>query len=221
MKKDRDIASIISFITFDGHLMKDLSGFYFCSKDLDTLRNFEKLFQDKFGMKGYFEKGQGYGTSYKLRFFNSHISKQLFEIGAPKGNKVLACFSVPAWIKQNDAFSKRYLRTAFDCEGSIWKEKNRFCIKFGIFKDVAFLADGIAFVRELKVMLNKLGIQTTRDWVVKGNIRKDGVTTKGIYFKIMQKAISAFATQVGFNDRFKNQRLISWLGQIRLPSTGS
>lgn len=131
-------------------------------KQLDTLQTFEKIVQDKWGINGQLEKGQGYGISYKLRFFNKAIAKQLFELGAPKGNKVLSKFSVPARIKQNKEFSREYLRTAFDCEGSIWKEENRICVRFGIFKKSTLLAELMTFINELKDMLNQLSIKTTK-----------------------------------------------------------
>ncbi|MBD3304092.1 hypothetical protein GF343_03030 [Candidatus Woesearchaeota archaeon] len=134
MSKDKDTVKIISFLTFDGHLMKDLSGFCFCSKYVDTLQIFEEIVQAKQGISGWLEQGQGHGISYKLWFFNKAVANQLFELGTPKGNKVLNKFSVPVWIKQNKEFSREYLRTAFDCEGSIWREENRICIRFGVFK---------------------------------------------------------------------------------------
>lgn len=221
MKLDKSIVKIISFLTFDGHLMKDLSGFYFCSKQLDTLQIFEEIAKDKWGLRGQVERGKGYGISYKLRFFNKTVAKQLFELGAPKGNKVLSAFSVPVWIKQNKEFSKEYLRTAFDCEGSVWGEKNRICVRFGIFKKAALLAELMTFIDELKDMLNQLGIKTTKGWLMKGNIRKDGQITKGVYFKIKQSSLDDFAKQGGFSDRFKKHRLILGVGQTKFPSTGS
>lgn len=56
---------------------------------------------------------------------------------------------------------------------------------------------------------------------MKGNIRKDGQITKGIYFKIKQASLDDFAKQVGFSDRFKKHRLILGMGQTKFPSTGS
>ncbi len=213
MEKDIDAVKIISFLTFDGHLMKDLSGFYFCSKQLDALKTFENLLYTKFKLRGRLEKGTGHGESYKLRFYNTAISKELFALGAPKGSKVLIDFSIPVWIKNNDLFCKAYLTVAFDCEGSIWKESNRFCIRFGIFKNEKLISSTISFIADLKDMLNRLGVQTTKPWLMNGSFRKDGIATKGVYFKIKQTSLRAFAENVGFSDTFKNSRLISWLGQ--------
>jgi len=221
VEKDIDVVKIISFLTFDGHLMKDLSGFYFCSKQRETLKIFENLMYTKFKLSGRLEKGTGHGESYKLRFYNTLLSKALYSLGAPKGNKVLTTFSIPAWIKNNDAFCKAYLSTAFDCEGSIWKESNRFCIRFGIFKNEELLSSTLAFIADLKDMLNRLGVQTTQSWIMKGNFRKDAITTKGVYFKINQDSLPIFAENIGFSDTFKNNRLISWLGHNKLSSTGS
>ena len=128
---------------------------------------------------------------------------------------------MPVWIKHDEEFSKEYLRTAFDCEGGIWKEENRICIRFGIFKKESLLAELVAFVNELKDMLGRLGIETTKDGLMKGNVRKDGQITKGAYFKIKQDSLNNFAKQVGFSDKFKKHRLISGVGQTKFPSTGS
>lgn len=221
VEKDIDAVKIISFLTFDGHLMKDLSGFYFCSKQRETLKTFENLLYTKFKLRGYLEKGTGHGESYKLRFYNAILSKALYSLGAPKGNKVLTNFSIPAWIKNNNLFCKEYLTVAFDCEGSIWKESNRFCIRFGIFKNEKLISSTISFIADLKDMLNRLGVQTTKPWLMNGSFRKDGIATKGVYFKIKQNSLPAFAKNIGFSDTFKNTRLISWSGHKKLSSTGS
>ena len=125
----------------------------------------------------------------------------------PRGNKVTKHFLVPDWIKDNKEFSREYLRTAFDCEGSIWFEKKP-KIRFGIFKTKDKLSNGLQFIDELKTMLDFFDVGTSKTWLMKGNIHKGGVATVGLYFKIKQDSITKFAEQIGFSDRFKNGRLI-------------
>jgi len=36
-------------------------------------------------------------------------------------------------------------------------------------------------------MMKKFNIESTNTWLIKGNNRKDGKITKGLYFKIKQK----------------------------------
>ena len=57
-------------------------------------------------------------------------------------------------------------------------------------------------------MLSEFNINSSETWQIKGNVRKDGKITKGLYFKIKQSSLEQFAKEIGFNDRFKNERLI-------------
>lgn len=95
IKFDRDLAKLVSYLTFDGHLSEDLKCFYLSSKYKEVLSNFEKLVYKKFKIEGRIEKGTGHGESYKYRIFNSEACKFLCKIGVPKGNKVLKQFLIP------------------------------------------------------------------------------------------------------------------------------
>lgn len=203
---DEDLVRLVSYLTFDGHLAKDLSCFYLCSKNKDTLSNFEKIAYKKFKIGGRMEKGTGHGESYKYRIFNTEIARFLEEIGAPKGDKVTKSFLIPNWIKNNKEFSRTYLRVAFDCEGSIWFEKQP-KIRFGICKIEELLNNGFQFLEEMKLMLKLFNIDSTNTWLIKANKRKDGKITKGLYFKIKQSSLKQFAKEIGFIDKFKNHRL--------------
>jgi len=216
---DRDLAQLVSYLTFDGHLSQDLKCFYLCSKNKETLLNFKNLVYRKFCILGRFENNIEYSSAYKYRVFSRNICKFLKEIGVPEGDKVVKSFLVPNWIKENDDFAREYLRTAFDCEGSIWFEKQP-KIRFGIYKIEEKLTNGLEFIKELREMLYKFNVNSSAAWLIKGNIRKDGKITKGIYFKIKQDSLLDFARNIGFNDRFKNERLILMRG-LRLSKHGS
>lgn len=205
---DKDLAKLISYLTFDGHLAEDLKCFYLSSRNKETLMDFEKIVKKKFKITGRLENGMGFGESYKYRVFNREICRFLEKSGAPKGNKVTKSFLVPPWIMENKEFSKSYLQAAFDCEGSIWIEKDP-KIRFGICKTEELLDNGFEFIEQLKSMLNTFNINTTNTWKTKANTRKDGKITKELYFKIKQDSLSQFAKKIGFSDRFKNQRLSS------------
>jgi len=138
----------------------------------------------------------------------------LAQVGTPSGNKVTQPFLVPEWIKANIEFSREYLRTAYDCEGSIWKEY-QWKIRFGIFKEESLLGNGFEFIEDLKFMLAKFGVFSTKTWIMKGNIRKDGKITKGLYFKIKQGSLTQFASQIGFSNKFKKQRLSTVSGYLK------
>ena len=52
-------------------------------------------------------------------------------------------------------------------------------------------------------MLLALNIGTTKIWAIKGNNRKDGETTKLLYFKVKQASIPIFLKTFSLSDRFK------------------
>ncbi len=203
-----EVVKIVSFLTFDGHLAEDLKGFYFSSKNRYILEELERITKKNLSIVGRYEKGMGYGKSTKFRCFNRDVCRSLQNLGVPRGSKVKKEFLVPEWIIKEKEFSRQYLQTAFDCEGSIWFE-NQPKIRFGICKTVPLLNNGLEFTEQLKNMLKKFGVKTSESWLIKANERKDGETTKGIYFKILQGSIQTYAKEIGFSDRFKNERLTS------------
>jgi len=70
------------------------------------------------------------------------------------------------------------------------------------------LSNGFQFLKEMKLMLKMFYIDSTKTWIMNGNRRKDNKITKGMYFKIKQNRLVRFGQQIGFNDKFKNKRLI-------------
>ncbi len=64
---DEELAQIVSYLTFDGHLAEDLKCFYLSSKNLDTLSNFARLVNKKFSMQGRLEKNDNcYGEKLQI-----------------------------------------------------------------------------------------------------------------------------------------------------------
>jgi len=203
---DVDLAIILSYLTFDGHLAKDLKGFYISSGSKSTIQRFRDLIKQQYGIDGRLEDGMGFGKSFKYRYFNAIITRHLYASGAPKGNKTATEFWVPLWIMSNREFARAYIRTAFDCEGSIWFEKQA-KIRFGICKEPRLIANGLAFINDLKEILLNFQVETTKTWITNTNARMDGTNTNGFYFKIRQQSIHTFAREIGFSDRFKKRRL--------------
>lgn len=218
---DEELAQIISYLTFDGHLAEDLKCFYLSSKNLETLSHFARLVQRKFLMQGRLERDDNrYGESYKYRVFSRPVCRFFEKAGAPKGNKTTKIFHVPEWVKSDKECARAYLRTAFDCEGSIWME-DKPKIRFGIFKRKELMENGFEFTEELKTLLLEFDVLTSKVWLMKGNTKENGVVTIGFYFKIRQDSIPTYACEIGFNDRFKNPLLIPWTGLSHgYPSMG-
>ncbi len=204
-----NLAKIVSFLTFDGHLRWDGNVFLFTAGKRSLLKESQLLVRKEFGVEGVFRKmdTNSYGVSYEYRVTNKPICRILEALGVPKGSKVLIPFSVPDWIKKDPDLSRAYLQTAFDCEGTVWKErKNSLKIRFRMNKSVELIEDGISFLTELKDMLSVFGIGTSAIWKTAGNRRKDGNLTVGLCFNILANSIPLFRQNIGFT--LKHKRIL-------------
>jgi hypothetical protein len=206
-----NLAKIVSYLTFDGHLRRDMKVFSFASGKISLLKEFMDITEKEFGISGEIRKvPTSYGTSYEYRVISQPLSRVLNLIGTPSGNKIYVDFRVPEWIKESRTFSREYLRVAFDCEGSVWKEGvNRIKIRFGLNKHSKMLDNCMKFLDDMKNMLLDFNIKTTETWFGKGNIRKDGNTTLFLRFNIRSESMSLFKKEIGFNIYHKN-KLLEW-----------
>jgi len=197
---DKDLAKIVSYLTFDGHLYKDLSGFYLSSKNINNLKDFEKLIKNKFKFKGnyYLNNGGAWeNKTHKFIVFNKEISKALFRLGVPKGNKTTQKFNVPKWISSSKEFSREYLKISFLCEGSNKEQSGRTPrIQINIAKDKNILNSGLIFMNTLRKMLRKLDINTTKCYISKERLRKDNQISRDIKFRIDIKDNNKFINEI-------------------------
>lgn|SRR3989338_2411037 len=194
MKLNSDLVKIVSFLTFDGHLTPNNKMFTFTAGSVDKLRDIIQISKRQFSVKGKIRKVETntYGTSYEYRICCKPAGKILEILGVPTGDKVLKKFGVPSWISDDKEFSFHYLKTAFECEGSLWKENKRTQITFKINKHDILMKNGKKFLETIREMLLKLGIETTEIWTIKSNKRKDGNITIGVLFRIKSKSIDDF-----------------------------
>lgn len=221
--KDVELAKIVSYITFDGHLRNNLGNFYLSSASSDPLNDFENLVSEKFALNAIYENGMGYGKSKKCRFYSALVSRFLYSCGAPKGDKMVTPFSVPKWIKENDVFSKAYLSIAFQCEGWIHKNNkyNSYGISFKMNKTEELFQNGFEFINELKYLLNKFGIETSNTYLKEANLRKkDGKRTKSMIFGIRTKSNHIFQKEVGFGVDSRKNELLNSATKINLIRLG-
>lgn len=213
-KKDEDLAQIVSYITFDGHLYDSLKAFYFSSKNIKDLREFEKLIKKKLGKvsgKYYLNSGGSKNQTHKYVIFNKKISKKLFNLGLPKGDKANQAFKIPNWISSSKSLSKEYLKIAFFCEGCFKESKNR-TPRIGInqAKTEEFLEDGINFMETLKKMLKYFDIRTTKCYISGKRIRKrDNKISKDIKFRINIEDNNKFINKIGWLKQWVNGWLYS------------
>jgi len=199
--KDKDLAKIVSYLTFDGHIYNNLKAFYFCSKDINQLNEFEKIIKRKFGIEGkyYFNNGGAFKVkTHKFIVFNKIIAEKLVKIGTPKEEKVSQAFGIPKWILASKELSKEYLKIAFLCEGSMGLRKNP-QIAINIAKTQNYLEDGIKFMESLKDMLYYFNIKVGKFYISKGRIRKkDGQLSRDIRFRISMTDSNKFIKKIGW-----------------------
>lgn len=201
-KIDKDMAAIASYLTFDGHLYKDLKGFMYSSKNIKDLKEFEKIIKRKFGNLReiyHLNSGRG-GIAHKVYFFNKTISEELFKLGVPKGDKSIQKFNVPVCISSSKELSREYLKIAFFCEGSFKEEAGRTPrIIFTQSKWEDILDSGLKFMNTLRMMLKKFDINTKECFITSKRIRKrDGKITRDIRFRVEIKDNNKFIKKIGW-----------------------
>ncbi len=195
MKKDLDLVRIITYLFFDGHLYKDLSCFYFSSKDDQILKELDKIVQRKFGIKGRFyynDGGAGRIKTHKYRVFNKKICTELNNLGVPKGSKTITEFTIPKWIIKNKKFAKEFIKIAYFCEGSMKENRKNPRIKLNINKAQQLLKNGLLFMESIRNILKKNDIETTNIGIYNAKIRSDGVKVKELRFRVITKHNNKF-----------------------------
>ncbi len=199
---DKKLVRIVSYLTFDGHLGRDLKSLYYSSNNKKELENFRECIYSKFGIYlSKIEKGNGFGNkNLKYWYFNSNLCKFLHLVGTPKGDKMVNKFDVPVWIKKDKSLAKEYLKIAFLCEGCRSKaSKNTEKIQINLNKSEEILIDGLIFMSSLKELLQLFNIKTTKINLQKGNIRKrDRKITKMMRFYVRSKDTNKFINNIGW-----------------------
>ncbi len=199
MKKDLDFVRIISFLFFDGHLYKDLSGFYFSSKNIDTLKKLDEIIQKTFMIKGKFyynDGGAGKRKTHKYRVFNKKICLTLYNLGVPKGDKTINQFLIPEWILGNKKFAREFVRVAYFCEGSMKEKRKNPRIKFNLNKAEFLLKEGIQFMEQIRKILKDNKIETTEIGIYDAKTRKDNFAVKELRLRIITKCNNKFIKQI-------------------------
>jgi len=199
-KHTLELVRIVACLTGDGHLRGDLKEFLFSSKDINALENFNNDVNKQFGIiYSKIEMAYGsYGEGYQYRYFNTNISKFLYSIGTPKGDKVITPFDVPKWIKKDKEFMREYIKLLFYCEG--YKSKSQKPqIAFAMAKATELLKEGIRFMISLKEILEILGIEITTICSNRARRRKkDNKETHYTRFYIKRAYVDKFIKEIGW-----------------------
>lgn len=198
---DKNLARIASYLMFDGHLYKDLKGLMYSSKNINDLKEFEKVFKRKFGnlREIYHLNSSGNKKqTHKIYFFNKIISTKLFKLGIPKGDKTITEYLIPKWIIDNKEFSKEFVKIAYLCEGSMKENRKNPRITISINKSENLLDSGLKFMEQMKKILDYHGIKTTNVGVYNAKPRKDGVKVKMLRFRVITKYNNKFIKEIGW-----------------------
>lgn len=208
------LAKIVAYITFDGHLTENYKMFLFTAGKISELKIPANLVHEEFDIKGRYKRiaTNEYGTSYEYRICNQPIGRIMSLLGAPSGDKIKTKFSVPEWIMKDRENSRAYLKVAFDCEGSVWKKGNGFCISFSMHKDNRLRKTLFDFLTDIRKILFDFNIHSTNIWFGDGNNRKDGIKTIYGKFHIKSKSLDKFYSEIGFDDNIKGRKMKQYLG---------
>ncbi len=223
-QKTAELAEFVADITGDGHLQfnEHRGNIQFTSKNLFSIKNFRKLCKNLFDTDTKLMKIKKDGKSFTLRYrtyFSSFaIASELVKLGVPFGNKTNKIFSIPNWIlKGNSELKKAYLRAFYTCEGSVYctknKDKLRWRIELEQYKNEKLKHRGKIFMNQIKHLLGDFDVITSPVRFGKKQKRKDGSSSIALKIDIEKSSFEKFANNIGFNDKFKTQKLLTAIAE--------
>lgn len=196
------LARIVGDLFGDGHLQGPPKWrIDYTSKSIKELKRFEKEVETMFGIKGKIRECK---TNVNYKTYNYGINKRavavaLFFAGVPAGAKTTKPFNLPNWILNNKRFFKEFCKRFFNCEGTVFSEKNKIQIRLEIWKSEECLNNGIAFLSDISNALNKFFKIKSTITTPKGRCnRKDCIITRPIRIYIMGENALKFYEKVGF-----------------------
>ena len=204
-----DLAGIFADLTGDGHL-QDIPKLRmdYTSNSIEELTRFGNSVHTLFKINGKIRKctTNTYGTmNYGINC--KPLARVLKQIGVPTGSKVLTAFQIPLWIMDDKLFFSRYVNRLFSCEGSV--DISSKAIEIQMHKSEQLLDDGIKFFKSIQFGLqNHFGIKSTNPFLGGFTLRKDGIKTIAIRFKVKNKeSLIKFMDFVGIEDKAKMAKL--------------
>ncbi|MGC9310076.1 MAG: hypothetical protein ACP5D2_05300 [Candidatus Nanoarchaeia archaeon] len=202
IKASPEISGVVGDIFCDGHLQANPKWrIDFTSKDLGELKRFNNSFYNIFKIKGKVRecKYNSFSKSYNLGINCAVVSRILFLLGVPTGEKVLRLFDVPAWIKQDKECFKLFCRRCFTCEGTIMHDGRKIPqIRMEFWKQKDLIKKD-KFVKNIaKCLEYHFSIDSSIGYPNSRCIRRDKIITRPIKLYLMGKNVIKFYSQVGF-----------------------
>jgi hypothetical protein len=203
------LAGIIADLMGDGHLQNfPKLRIDYTSKSINELNRFNNEIKSLFGVSGKIRKCKtnNYGTM-NLGINNKPLARVLKLICVPTGQKVLKDFMIPGWILENKHFFSRFINRLFCCEAHV--DLSSKCIDIKMYKSRENMKSGILFFEQIKNNLEKhFNIKSTKPFLTKFHIRKDGKEIIGVRLKIKNMvSLQRFHKFIGFDNKEKMKRL--------------
>ena len=219
-----ELADIVGRLNGDGHLQlrfnkhgnpdKYLVSFY--SKNIDEINDMIRKFKNLFNVDYCLYPDDRKTKRYKLFFVNKNLALFLSRIGVVVGSKSNNPHLVPEWIfNGNNEVKGAFLKGLFDTEGSIFFERynNRWRMSINQHKIKNEKKNGFEYFNQIRKMLADFGVKSSpvRSSPSQGNTRKTGIKTVQVKISIEKGSFRNFYKYVGFDNIYKQSRLITAL----------
>ena len=213
IKGSKELAGLVADIMGDGNLQGYPKWrFDFCSKSKETLNIFGEKIYSNFNINGKIRNCTTniFGVSYLYGVNCKRLSKSLYYIGVPSGEKVTQGFKIPNWILEDKEYFREFISRLFICEGSV--DYSAPSVKLGMSKIIPLLNDGFYFFNQIKDnLLFHFNIKTMRIYSEKPRkTRKDNQLTSRIILKIKrQSELIKFLNEINYPDEDNKQKILS------------
>ena len=206
------MSGIVADLMFDGHLQSDLWRIDYTSKNKVELRRFSRELFDLFRVKSKIRKNTGnkFSTSFNLGMNNKLLSRILFRVGVPAGNKTNQKYSIPEWILENRENFREFAKQMFTCEGCAFVDDTNPFIDVSMWKREDLVQNAVDFLFLVKQkLIEYFGIETTDVYITKNkNTRKDSTISREVKFRIKRKdSLIKFYEEIGFDSKGKQVKL--------------
>ena len=153
-----------------------------------------------------------FGESRACIVNNAFLSRILTLLGVPSGDKVIAPFVLPCWIKESHRdIKKAFLRRSFECDGTVTYDSYmcRWEIKYLLCKAEVILENGRLYLEDLRELLLEFGVESFIARSQKYVRNKDGASIVGLYLVIRKKkSLLMFVEHIGLDMKCKAEKLL-------------
>ncbi|MBW2974615.1 ATP-binding protein [Candidatus Woesearchaeota archaeon] len=199
---DAEFARLLGYLVGDGNVRfnKTTGVIRFSNNNQELLRDFEGLIKKLFDHK--VTKNRKRGTDcWDYRCFSIELARILEKIDiniTKKSDKMCIC---PLLCKSPNYVLKEFIRSLFDCEGHIRKDR----------REIEFSSKSKGLIYDLKLVLLRFGIISQISSALKcATNTKDKIKRRYYRLRISGKDVLDYYDQIGFVSSEKQDRLRVW-----------